>query len=182
MNANADCNIYISTFLNASSSPEITYQSNEYCFRPKQWEPTSSSPLASVPRCVWGKKSPFSFPLHRLILVHWQDMRNWLMDCVSVRYQTIPVLSVLTCILQCTVVNCLKLRWLIENKVFYPQGGCCGLKHFSFRHWCHLGDTSFLPRKGGGGQERWVTFELLQVVLWSFYYFYWRQRSELQNN
>ena len=75
------------------------------------------------------------------------------MDCVSVRYQTVPVVLVLTCIPQCTVVNCLKLRRLIENKVFYPQGGCSGRKNVSFRHWRHLGNNPFPPRRGGGGSR-----------------------------
>ena len=71
------------------------------------------------------------------------------MDYVSVRYRTIPVVSVLTCILQCTVLNCFKLRRLIENKVFYPQGGCGGRKNFSFRHCRHLGDSPSPAREGG---------------------------------
>ena len=49
-----------------------------------------------------------------------------MIDCVSVRYQT--VVSVLTCILKCTVLSCFKLRRLIEKKVFYPQDGCGGCK------------------------------------------------------
>ena len=41
--------------------------------------------------CVWGENLLFSLPLQRIILEHWEDMRSWLMDCVSVRYRTIPV-------------------------------------------------------------------------------------------
>ena len=91
------------------------------------------------------------------------------MDCVSVRYWTVPVVSVLTCILQCTIVNCLKLRQLKENKVFYPQGGCGRPKNLSFRHWCHLGNSpSPAKGQGGGGRE---TFEISPggfVVLFLF--------------
>ena len=140
--------------------------------RLKARNPLSSSPLDAVLSCVWGKKSPFSLPLHRLILVHWHNMRSWLMDCVSVMYRTVPVVSALTCILYCTVKNCFKFRQLIENKVFYPQGGCGGQKMFSFRHRRHLGDSPFPAKEGGGGQERLCKFWISLAVLSSFYYFF----------
>ena len=127
--------------------------------RLKARNPLCSSPLDAVLSCVWGKKSPFSLPLHRLILVHWHNMRSWLMDCVSVMYRTVPVVSALTCILYCTVKNCFKFRQLIENKVFYPQGGCGGQKKFSFRHRRHLGDSPFPAKEGGGVKRGCVNFE-----------------------
>ena len=89
--------------------------------------------------------------------------RTWGVDwwIVYVRYWTIPVVSVLTCILQCTVLSCFKLRRLVENKVFYPQGGCGGRKNFSFRHLRHLGDSPLSPP--GGGRENLRNFWILAV-------------------
>ena len=104
------------------------------------------------------------------------------MDCVSVSYQTILIELVLTYILNYTVFNCFKQRQLIENKVFNPQSGCGGRKHFSFRHLYHLGDSPPLPAgEGGGGvQKRCLHFKFLWVVLPSSY-FPWCQRGQFQN-
>ena len=79
----------------------------------------------------WGKNSPFTLPLHRLISVHWQDVRSWLMDCVSVRYRTVPV--VWSWPVSCTVVyHCklFKIKTINREYSFYPQGGCGGQKNF----------------------------------------------------
>ena len=83
------------------------------------------------------------------------------MDCVSVRYRTVPVVPVpvvLTCILN-TVLNCLKLRQLIENKVFTHRVGVVGKKIFSFRHWHHLGDSPSPAMEGGWVERSCVTYE-----------------------
>ena len=145
--------------------------------------PLTSWPLDSVPISVWGKNLLFFPPLaYNDLCTLTGHEKLILMDCicVSVRYQTVPVVSVLTCILLCTVLNCFKLRWIKwENKVFYPQGGCGGQKHFSFRHSCHFGDSCF-PRQGGG-QENLRNFWILAGGFVVFY-FSWCQRSEFLNN
>ena len=140
----------------------------EQSLRGKGGNPLTSSPLDSVPSYVWEKKSPFSLPLHRL------------MNCISVRYRTVPVVLVLTCILYCTVLNCFKLRKSIKNKFFTHRAGVVGKKNFSFVQWCHLGNSPS-PAKGGGVERGCITFEISQAVLWSLYFFVC-QRSELQNN
>ena len=76
------------------------------------------------------------------------------MNCVSVRYRTVPVVLVLTCILQCTgtVENCFKLRQLLENKVFYPQVRCGGQKIISpSGTGAIFADSPFPAKEGGGG-------------------------------
>ena len=75
-----------------------------------------------------GENLLFSLPLHSMISVQWQDMRGWLMDCVSVRYRTVSIVLVLTCMLYCTVVNCFKFRQWIERKFFTHKAGLVGEK------------------------------------------------------
>ena len=63
---------------------------------------------------------------------------------------------------------------IIENKVFYPQGGCGGPKNFFFRHLRHLGENLRKFRILAGGfdifiyflvLEEWVPKQLKQVSI-----------------
>ena len=63
--------------------------------------PLTSSPLDSVPSCVWGKKSYFFPPLAKIdlgTLTGHEELIDGLCT-VSIRYWTVPVVSALMCIL-----------------------------------------------------------------------------------
>ena len=141
--------------------------------------PLTSWPLDSVPISVWGKNLLFFPPLaYNDLCTLTGHEKLILMDCicVSVRYQTVPVVSVLTCILLCTVLNCFKLRWI---KFFTPRAGVVG-KNISPSGTRAILETPAFP-VWGGGKENLRNFWILAGGFVVFY-FSWCQRSEFLNN
>ena len=105
----------------------------------EQGNPLTSYPFNSVPSCVWGKNLLFPPPLayNDLSTLIGHEESIYGLGICEVPAFTVPVEWVLTCIypvvytVQQTVLNGFKLRQLIENTVFYPQGGCGGQKKIS---------------------------------------------------
>ena len=116
------------------------------------------NPLTSYPLdIVWEEKSTFFPPLAQNYVGTYtdrQDMKSLLMDCSLCRCRTLPVVSVLTCILQFNVFNCFKLFQIerINRELsFLPTGRVWWAKKcLLLKHWRHFGESPS-PARGGGG-------------------------------
>ena len=110
----------------------------------------------------------FSIPLHRMISAHWQDMRSLLMDCVSVRYQTVPVL---VWSWPASVVYHFKLfqiETINREYCFLPKGQVWWAKKFLLQAMAPSWRLPLSRHGGGGGREKLHNLWISWVVLSSF--------------